>query len=210
MNAADLLPSKGLAFERAIASAGSDDLPVPLEQILDPLATPAKWLAWLAANESVDLWFDDWSDARKRQMVAEALELASIKGTRAAAERFLSFVDARIIYKISHPARFPVGRIAVGITPINHKPFVARYVVMSKLTAPINAICVGRSAVGRAALRPINREPLRRAKLALSISKASETAYSVTFAHRLPITLDDGTDLDAGHKFGDFKDRITL
>ena len=206
-----LLADNSEAFELAIAEAMADELPVPVRQILDPATTPSAFIPFLAAHRSADLWFEDWPEDRKRQMVAEAPFLARLVGTQAAAEAFLAYVDAEIIHKVSHPARFPVGRIAVGRrTPVHHKPFVARFLVRVSLTAPAHATIVGRTAVGRAAIRTINREPLRRAKTALSLSKAPETAYTVSFSHRVRRTLDDGLSLDAGLVLGSFKDRHTL
>jgi P2-related tail formation protein len=197
----------------------SDELPVPYGQLMDPYQTPAQFLPWLAAHYSIDLWYEDWPEARKREIIARSSGrsvvhsgewLAELKGSVAAAPAYLSYVDAQIIHKVSHPARFPVGRIAAGVTPIQHKPFVARWLLKVDLTAPANAVCAARTAVGRAAVRTINREPMRRAKATLSASKAPETAYTVNFAHRVPVTLDDGFDLDAGHVLGSFKDRIRL
>lgn len=208
---ANLLPSNAGAFERAVAEAMADTLPVPLRQIMDPAETPSTFLPFLAAHRSVDLWFEDWPEERKRQMVADAIALAKLVGTRAAAERFLAYVDAQIIHKVSHPSRRPVGRISAGRrVPIQHKPFVARFLVRTALTAPAKPIIVGRTAASRAAVRTIDREPLRRAKTALSVSKAAETAYTINFAHRVRRTLDDGLDLDAGAALGAFKDRVRL
>ena len=220
MPLSDILPPENKThFQKALLDALDRALPVPLRETLNPLLTPAEWLPWLAAHEGVPLWFDDWEEERKREIIAHSAgispahpgeRLLDLIGTVAAAPLFLAYVDAQIVHKVSHPARYPVGRIAAGITPINHRPFVARYLVKTALVAPVRAICVARTAVGLAALRPVSREPLIRAKRALTVSKAPATAYSVTFAHRLPVTLEDGIDLDAGVKLGDFKDRNRL
>jgi len=211
MDFAALLPDNSEEFELVAAKAMADDLPVTVRQILDPATTPAAFLPFLGAHRSVDLWFEDWPEERKRQMVAEAAELARLVGTRAAAEQFLAYVDSEIIHKVSYPARYPAGRIAAGRrTPIQHKPFVARYLVKVDLQAPSRAIVAGRTAVGRSAVRTINREPLSRTKTALSLSKAPETAYTINFAHRVQRTLDDGLDLSAGAALGAFKNRVRL
>jgi phage tail-like protein len=208
--AADLLPPGSSVLEQALAHAMTDLLPVPIEDVLDPARTPKQFLPFLGAHRSVDLWFDDWSEERKRQMVEHAIDLAQLKGTGVAAERYLAFVDTTIVHKVSHPARYPVGRIAAGITPVQHQPLVARFLLKVPLVAHPRSICVARTAIGHAAVRTFNREPLSRAKLALSVSKAPATAYSVTFAHRVPVTVDDGINLDAGQFLGAFKDRIRL
>lgn len=210
VTADELLPSASGPFTRALAFAASDKLPVPLAEIMDPARTLGRFLPFLAAHESVDLWYDDWSEDRKRRMIAEATRLAKLKGTRAAARAFLSFVDTEIRHKVSYPSRHPVGRIAAGITPIQHPTFTARFLLRTELRRPSRAICVGRSAVSRDAVRTVDFEPLRRAKHALVVSKAPETVYSVTFAHRIRKTLDDNPELDAGYRLGSFRQRIRL
>lgn len=215
----DLLPSNSGPWEYAVAAGMSDELPVPYDVLMDPYQAPVEFLPWLAAHHSVDLWYEDWPEQRQRDIIAHSSGrhpehtgewLAELKGTVAAAPAYLAYVDTEIVHKVSHPARFPVGRIAAGITPIQHKPFVARWLLKVALKAPAHAVCAGRSAVGQSAVRTVNREPLRRAKRALAVSKAIETAYTVNFAHRVPVTLDDGFDLDAGHVLGSFHDRIRL
>ncbi len=212
MSAADLLPDNAGVAEKAIAEAMTDTLPVPIETILDPANTPVAFLPFLAAHESVDLWFDDWPEARKRAMIADALALAGLVGTRAAAQRFLDYVDAEIIHKVSYPQRFPVGRIAVRLTPIYHPEFVARYLIKVTLHARKFAVCATRTAIGRAHVKPIDMTPIKRAKIAIVVSKAADTEYTVNFAHRLPITLDDADsiDLDTDHVLGSYRNRIRL
>lgn len=211
MTGADLQAGSAGAFQRAAAEAFIDVLPVPIREILDPAQTPLTFLPHLAVHEGVRLWYSDWSRERKRQIIADWPRLAALIGTRAAAQRFLDYVDAEIIHKVSYPAVRPVGRLAVGVHPISHKHHRARFLVKTKLTAPRRAIVVGRTAVGRACIRPASVEPLERAKHALVTAKAPATEYGVTFAHRLPITLDDEISLDGpGFAFGSFKDRTRL
>lgn len=210
MSLAVLVPNDAGPFERAAVLAASDVLPVPIADIMDPVTTPAEWLPWLAAHEHVRLWYSHWSDVRKRQIISDWVRLAGLIGTRAAAEAFLAYVDAELVHKRSYPSRFPVGRIAAGITPIQFPPFTARHLVKVALVRPKGAWCVGMSAVGRASIRPPSHEPLRRAEDALVISKAPETAFTVSFAHRVRISLDDGFDLAAGHVMDSFRDRTIL
>ena len=205
-----LLPRNARPFERAAADAMSDTLPVPFAEIMDPATTPVAFLPFLAAHESVDLWFDDWSLERKRQMVAEALELAALKGTREGLRRFLDYVDGEVSWLIAHPARFVLGRSAIGVRPIAHRPMVAHYVVKVPLQRPANAFVIGRSAIGRAALTRVSLEPLRRAKIAMSISKEPATLYSVTFAHRRRARFGDALPMDGTTKFGGFIHRPRL
>lgn len=210
MSLSEVLTPASTLFERSFVDAIDSAMPVPVRTLLNPSITPPDWLPWLAVHEGVSLWFEDWTDARKRQMIQQALELAGLVGTLAAAERFLAFVDAEIIHKVSYPARRPVGRIIVRITPIQFQAFIARYLVKVVLKVHRRSSLVGYRAVGRKAALSFNREPLRRAKVALSASKAPETAYSINFAHRVPISLDDGVDLGGGFPFGEFRDRQRL
>lgn len=214
-----LLPASSQAFERAIAAGMSDTLPVPLDIVMDPYRTPAAFLPWLAGDHSVDLWFDDWSEARKREMVAQcagvsivypASPLGALKGTLEGLKRYLEFVDAEIVDRIAYPSRFTLGRAVLGRTPVGHQPFVAHYLVKVLLQAHVNRFQIGRSAIGRSALTLVDQERLRRAKLAMAISKFAETQYTVTFAWRRGITFQDNLPIDGSHVFGGFIDRTRL
>lgn len=210
MTAAAILPSNSTPFERAVATALTDTLPVPLRDVLDPAITPLAFLPFLAAHESVDLWFDDWPDERKRQMVAEAVQLAALKGTREGARRFLAYVDAEITWLIAHPARFVVGRSAIGVRPINHRPMTAHYLVKVPLEQPVNPFRIGRAVLGQSAMTSISLEPLRRARIAASVAKAPETLTSVNFAWRRRARFGDALPLDGSIHFGQFIDRPRL
>lgn len=215
-----LLPASSTgAFEYAVAAGMAHDLPVPYAQIMDPYETPVEWLPFLAAHHSVDLWFDDWAEARKREMVAQAAgrsvlfpasPLAELKGTLAGLNRYLAFVDAELVDRVAHPARFTFGRAVLGRTPVNHLAFTAHYLVHVLLEPPAGRFQIGRSAFGFAALRSVDLEPLRRAKRAMAIAKVPETAYSVTFAWRRPITLQDNIIIDSSHIASGWRDRPRL
>lgn len=211
MSGAELQAGSAGAFQRAAANGLSDSLPVPIRQVMDPAKAPAEFLPFLAVHEGVRLWFADWSESRQRQIIIQWPELASMIGTRAAAERFLAFVDTEIVHKLSYPVRKPVGRISAGRrTPIQLPPFTAQYLVKTSISVSNKTVCVGRTAAGRAAVRALDRTPMRRAMTALSTAKAPATAYSINFAHRIQRTLDDGLNLDAGVTLGEFKDRKRL
>lgn len=206
-------------YEYALAAGMSDDLPVPFERLLDPYETEARFLPWLAAHHSVDLWFDDWPEERKREMIAQAAgvsvtypaaPIAALKGTLVGLKRYLEFVDAEIVDRIAHPARFTFGRAVIGRTPIAHKPFVAHYLIKVHLSAPKNRFEIGRAAFGRSALSRVNLEPLRRVKRAMAIAKVPETQYTVSFAWRRGITFNDNILIDGSHVFGGWIDRTRL
>lgn len=207
------------AFEKALIAGMTDDLPIPYDAIMDPYRTPARFLPWLAAHHSVDLWYDDWSEERKREMIAQcaglspdypASPLAALKGTLVGLKRYLAFVDADIIDRIAHPARFTFGRAVIGRTPIAHQPFTAHYLVHVTLRAPKNHFQIGRSAFGRAALTSVDLEPIRRARRAMVTAKTPDTLYTVTFAWRRPITLQDAVMIDGGTSPGGYRQRQYL
>ncbi len=213
------LPGNSGPFERAAAWGMSDELPIPYAEIMDPYRTPARFLPWLAAHHSVDLWFDDWPDARKREMIAQcagvstlypASPLAALKGTLAGLRRYLAFVDAEIVDRIAHPDRFTMGRAMIGRTPIAHQPFTAHYLVRVTLVAPRNRFQIGRSACGRSAMTAVDLEPIRRAQRAMTTAKVPETLYSATFAWRRGITFNDNISIDGGSAFGGYLDRQRL
>jgi P2-related tail formation protein len=207
------------AFEKALIAGMTDDLPIPYDIIMDPYRTPARFLPWLAAHHSVDLWYDDWSEERKREMIAQcagvstdypASPLAALKGTLVGLKRYLAFVDADIIDRIAHPARFTFGRAVIGRTPIAHQPFTAHYLVHVTLRAPKNHFQIGRSAFGRAALTSVDLEPIRRAKRAMVTAKTPDTLYTVSFAWRRPITLQDAVKIDGGTSPDSYRQRQHL
>lgn len=209
-SARDHLPGYSLPFTRAVSHAASNGLPVPFAEIMDPATTPAAFLPFLAFHESVDLWFDDWPIERKRRMVAEATGLAALKGTREGLRRFLDYVDGEVTWLIAHPARFVLGRSAIGVRPIAHRPMVAHYIVKVPLVRPANAFVVGRAVLGRSALTRVSLEPLRRAKVAMTISKEPATLYSTTFAHRRRARFGDALPMGGSVKFGGFIHRPRL
>lgn len=226
------LPPGALPFERALAAGFTDVLPVPYRVLLDPSTTPAGWLPFLAAHRSVDLWFDDWPDARKRAVVEAALLDARLKGTRAGTMRFLSYVDATLVDTVAYPARFVLGRAVIGRTPIGHAPFLARHLVRVETTRKPRAFVIGRSALASrdqieaavphlivtsggevihgSILGTPSREPLRRCLTALRAAKAPETEIRVDFGHHRRLTLADAPPLDGSMRLGAFVARTHL
>lgn len=202
--AEDVLPPSSTPLERSLARALFDQLPVPLRQIVNPLTTPANWLPWLAAHESVDLWFQDWSEARKRRMVQLAPTLAWLKGTPEGVAKFLEFVDAKIERVIAYPQRFVFGQARIAKTPIGHRPFVARYLVRVETRTAPREMVFGRSKIGRCSIKTPSREPFRRVYVAMRAAKAPETQYRTSFAYMRPLTLDDAPTLDGQFTLDDY------
>lgn len=204
-------------FERAMAAGMSDDLPVPYAQILDPYQTPVAWLPWLAAHHAVDLWFDDWPEARKREMIAQCAgvstvhpddpPLGELKGTLKGLKRYLEFVDATIIDRKAHPQRFTFSRSPITRTPIGHEAFTAHYLIEVALTRPPRCFQIGRAPFDIGALTKVDTTPMDRVKRAMAIAKTPDTLYSVTFAWRRPISVSDGIAIDGSHIIGGYANR---
>ena len=228
----DLLPQSSAAWERALAAAMSDDLPVPIVEALDPATAPVEMLPWLAVHYGVRLWYSDWSEARKRQVIAEAPRAAFEVGTRAGVIRFLGYVDATLVDVVAYPARFVMGRARIGRTPIGHPPFLARYLVRVEMRKPARAFVIGRSPMayrdqiaaplphlvvtsgggtvhGHRIVTP-SREPLRRCLAAIRAATAPETEIRVDFATARRLSLRDAPVLDGSASLGDFVARNKL
>lgn len=206
----ELLPTNAGVFENAAALAISDTLPVPLRQIVDAAETPVAFLPFLAAHESVDLWFEDWTEARKREMIAEAMSLAARKGTRVGAERFLSYVDGVLLDVIAYPHPFVIGAAVIGHTPIGWPHHLAAYLIKITTEVPLSAFAVGTSALGAEHLHTADTERLRRGLVALRAAKAPDTEIQVDWAHMRVITADDALSVDGGHYVGEFVARRKL
>ncbi len=86
-----LLPAVSTEFEKALSAptARISAVPVPLRLLWRPMECPASHLPWLAWALSVDTWDPAWPEAVQRQVVAQAVALHRIKGTRRALESAL-------------------------------------------------------------------------------------------------------------------------
>lgn len=210
MSWSQLLPDTADLYERAAMEGAEAQLPIPIRELVDPATTTPAFLPFVAVHNGVKLWFDDWSLARKRQMAAEANQLADLVGTRPGLVRFLGYVDAQLISTIAHPRRFVLGWSAIGRERLVFPAFTARYLIKLRLKRHRAGTVLGRGAIGRHALVPVDLEPIRRAKIAAVVSKSPATQYTASFSWRRRPTFGDGISFGAGHRFGDFVDRFSL
>lgn len=210
MTALDILPANAQPFERASAAGLADNLPVPLRQILDPATSPAPFLPFLAAHASVDLWYGDWSDARKRLMIASAISLASQKGTRAAAAAFLPFVDGVLVDALRYPARPFAGRAFADRAVADAPPWKARYLVRVPSVLPTEAAVAGRAFAGRSFARRLDLEPIRRAIAALRVAKSDAAEIRVDFQNWRPLRAGDAVPAGGGYRAGQHLQRSKL
>lgn len=79
----NLLPPNASTLERAIAAtgAGIDTLPVAVRDVWNPATCPAALLPWLAWALAVDEWDETWSEAAKRTVIADAIQVHRHRGT---------------------------------------------------------------------------------------------------------------------------------
>jgi hypothetical protein len=102
-----LLPASYTPLEKALASFSqrAEEIPAPIRESLDPWKAPPQMLRVLAHAFSVDLWVDDWSEARKRSIIANAIRMHREKGTLAGVLSYLGYVDARLVEALVPPQR---------------------------------------------------------------------------------------------------------
>ncbi len=201
------LPDTADLYERATMEGAEAQLPIPIRELVDPATTTPAFLPFVAVHNGVKLWFDDWSLARKRQMADEANQLADLIGTRPGLAGFLAYVDAQIVATVAAPRRFTLGRSGVGRERLAFPAFTARYLVKVRTARPVSSLRLGRGALGLHGAVAISREPLRRARIAASVSKSPATQYTATFAWRRRPTFDEMT---FGMPFDAFVDRTRL
>ena len=91
-----LLPPNSTALERAfeaLIAKRIDAVPVPIRSLLRSDICPESLLAWLAWEESVDLWDDAWPEATKRAVIAASYNVHLHKGTVGAVRRALAALN---------------------------------------------------------------------------------------------------------------------
>lgn len=78
-----LLPPNATQLERSIeaVNAAIEDIPVPIDTVLDPWRCPAALLPWLAWAFSVDTWDSSWSERTKREVIAASYQVHRTKGS---------------------------------------------------------------------------------------------------------------------------------
>ena len=209
-NVAPALPPNASAWEQACAAGMSDDLPVPIAQIVDPTQTPEAFLPLLAGHESVDLWFPDWSDATKRTVIENAWTDAALKGTRQGAVNFLSYVGGTLVDVIAYPAPFVMGQAILGRSPINQPAFLARYLVNVATVEPANCFVMGRAPIGVASASNPDMTPINRCLTAMRVARAPETQIRVSFQHSRPLAIEDAPPLDGSAYLGQWLPRTNL
>lgn len=83
MTDTSLLPPSATTQEKSLACtiARISDVPVPNGDLYNPAACPSDLLPWLAWAFNVSTWNTNWTDAQKRQAVANSVAVHRQKGT---------------------------------------------------------------------------------------------------------------------------------
>lgn len=130
-----LLPYCSSDLERELDQALShiETVNLPIRDLWDPWKCPLPALPYLAWAMKVDYWQASWPEKVKRQVVASALDIHRIRGTRPAIEKALESVDVRCeltewfenpalnmepgtFRVIAHVSTDQAGRVAADIT----------------------------------------------------------------------------------------------
>ncbi|MBX9858992.1 MAG: phage tail protein I [Sphingomonas sp.] len=169
-----LLPPNATPLERAFELSAADRLEaidLPLDRLKDPRTCPAELLPFLAWEWNTSRWEADWSEAEKRDVVADAIRIARIKGSRACVEEVMARHDA-LAYLVEwweeqprgEPGTFTVflpldAAGGVRATPdfaraiiedvIRHKPLSAHFIFAYRLplAARIGAVAAVRATL---------------------------------------------------------------
>lgn len=214
-----LLPSSSDVADSALAEGVADTLPVPLDVEMNPYTASLANLPYLAAHHSVDYWYDDWPEERKREIIAHysgrsttypGEVLPELKGTRLGTERYLAYADGELLDTVAYPQRVVLGRSVIRRAPIGHPPFMARHLVKVETQKPARAAVIGRGVFGRSPVKTPSREKIERARLAMKTAMAPHSEYRVSFAHMRIISIDDNIDIDGGFEIGQYVDRTRL
>ncbi|MGE5509932.1 MAG: phage tail protein I [Bacteroidota bacterium] len=90
-----LLPPNATEMEQAMSATSRRllDIPRPLRELWRPETCPVEQLPWLAWALSVDVWNPEWSEARKRAVIAASVDVHRHKGTRYAIRKALEALD---------------------------------------------------------------------------------------------------------------------
>src|ERR1700750_1125412 len=103
-----ILAPNATVYERTLASQVDRLLELDIDRLRrlwDPYRCHIDDLPYLAWSFSVDIWDPDWSEAKKRSVVANAVSHHRIKGTKFGMATYLDLVDANLRDLIVPPAR---------------------------------------------------------------------------------------------------------
>ena len=101
-----LLPQNATPLERAFTacvSARYDAVPIKIKEIKTPSKTPEDFVNFLAWEEGVDLWHEDWTDLKKRSVIAATIRTKEILGTQKGIATYLDIEDGALLDVVAPP-----------------------------------------------------------------------------------------------------------
>lgn len=85
-----LLPPNSTNLEKNLAEIGQDAFDLPSISIIRDIPTvPPQFLSFIAYQNSVDYWDENWQESLKREVIQESKKQHKLKGTVAAIRRAL-------------------------------------------------------------------------------------------------------------------------
>lgn len=94
-----LLPPNATDAERALATVTGrvTAIPTPIDIVKRPMQTPAAFLPFAAWEYSVDVWNEDWPQARKRAVTQRSIALHMRKGTAYCIREYVRYADGAVL-----------------------------------------------------------------------------------------------------------------
>lgn len=113
----DLLPLNATKQERALSlsTARAGAVPVPVGDLWDPFTCPLGILPWLAWSLAVDPWNSSWTEAQKRQAIADSIAVHRVKGTIGALKRALQSIGYECVVNDNTGTAY-VFRVGIDVT----------------------------------------------------------------------------------------------
>lgn len=122
-----LAPSNATPLMQAVSLANAERRPIAparLADLWDPMRAPEQSLPYLAAAHGVSVWRTDWTEDRKREVIARSIALKRRRGTLACFEEHLGFVDATLLRVVAPPQ---IAVACVSITAEQRTAWLAQF-----------------------------------------------------------------------------------
>jgi len=118
-----ILPHNSTPFEKRLEQAANfPHLPIAeLADLINPWEIDSRYLAFLAYRFSIEIWRDDWTEEKKRSVIARALELQRIKGTQRGLREYVKLVDASVKQIMPYKIMADKAKALFDLHPFSHK-----------------------------------------------------------------------------------------
>lgn len=123
---ASLLPANSTPWEiaQSLTSASRRPLPTDLpRQVWNPDTCPVEFLPYLAWGLGLEIWDDEWSEQKKRDVVARIWNLKRLKTTPQGIKDYVNLVDADVVKFVRPRDRM---WLVPAMTPAERKEIMAK------------------------------------------------------------------------------------